>query len=153
MQDSQSEISDTIEEMNDTVRRLTGMYDRLAADDNPFVSGPTAETGTADTVPGGSQMETDSTNANKDGDRDANADGDGDDPVVSLEDGGVADSNGHDESVVDADHRTAEQPTREDLEASGRAGEVTPTSDFRGDELPTLTSIPDGYAGDVLVLE
>jgi archaellum component FlaD/FlaE len=40
IQSSQEEMADAVDEVNDTVRRLVGVYDRLAAEQNPFLDGP-----------------------------------------------------------------------------------------------------------------
>ncbi|WP_189319203.1 flagella accessory protein C [Halolamina pelagica] len=44
LRNSQEEMADSIDEMNDRVRQLVGVYDRIAAEENPFVDDPAEAT-------------------------------------------------------------------------------------------------------------
>jgi len=146
LRSSQEEMAASVEEMNDTIRQLAGMYDRIAAQQNPFVD----DDEPADVV--GEPAE----------------DGEG---VVSFEDlqEEETDDGGseHGDDTGDADRAEREDwaPARGGDEPDGpepdhreppAAGETAPpveTAPTPERPTPLLSSVPDGYAGDVLVME
>lgn len=175
LRSAQEEMGESVAEMEDTVRQLVGIYDRLAAEDNPFVDDPAEATGGGATVPdadGGRPTDTPPTNG--DGE-----DGEADDGVVAfddLEDQPVGDhqdhgdgeraghdgENGHHDEPVDHTDPVAPAdppgngpqtgtPEVAAMAQSGADGAVE-RSDTRSDGA-LLASVPDGYAGEVLLME
>jgi len=153
LRSSQEEMAASVEEMNDTIRRLAGMYDRIAAQQNPFVDGD--DPGEVVGEPA------------EDGD-DPAGDGEG---VVSFDDlrEGADGEDEHGDHEGDADgtthegrHERAPEPDHDepDHREPPAAGETTPAPpDAGAGDLPVdrptplLSSVPEGYAGDVLVME
>jgi hypothetical protein len=113
IQSSQEEMADAVEEVNDTVRRLVGVYDRLAAEQNPFLDGPDEAADGAsvvgDAAAAGGTAPTD--DVGPDGRAGTEADGDADDGVDDVDDDAAHDApdaadaadaatNGEDDGVV-----------------------------------------------------
>lgn len=148
LRSSQAEMADSIDEVNDTVRQLVGVYDRLAAAENPFVDEPDGPGGdTGPPVPeGGGDAES---FAGADHGRAAGPDGtptDADEEVVSFDDL-QGPSN---EGSTAREHPVGEPEVAADAE---RGGDGTRARSHGRDGGPVLASIPDGYAGEVLVME
>lgn len=189
---SQEEMADTVDEMNDTIRQLVGIYDRLAADDNPFVDDAGGGATTAEFEFGGQAVgETPTANdaadeePERDGDPDdrretdhgtdgRREDGDeaepapSDDPVVSFEDLRRTNGERHADEEPDGEGTSRPDPTDGDPAAASdesprpdgadRAGAdglgtASTRSTADGEGAPVLASVPDGYAGDVLLME
>jgi archaellum component FlaD/FlaE len=158
LQNSQEEMADSIDEMNDTVRQLVGVYDRLAAEKNPFVDDPDEATNGASPMPvdsGGPVADTDPTpdERTRNGESEVT-----EDSVVSFDDlqEESADSTDREaelaaEPAVPASEHEhdslSEDPGRRTAEDG--AAQASPSDDGG----PVLESIPDGYAGEVLVME
>ncbi|MFC7177020.1 FlaD/FlaE family flagellar protein [Halosegnis marinus] len=129
---SQEEMTESMDEMHETVRRLTGVYDRLVAEDNPFVEGH----GSGETTP------------------DASVPAD-DEDVVSFDDlydEAEPTDEGADDAAMDDDlfddYAPGEEPEPEPTAADGGPAATEPP-----EREPMLTAVPEGYAGDVLVME
>lgn len=162
---TQEEMSQSIAEMNDTVRQLVGIYDRLAAEENPFVDGPTEATGGAP-VPdadGGHVPETADAHARED-DHNSGVEEDHDgeasaDPVVSFDDlEGQPDSEqGQDGESADPTDPQDDGRPGNPLERGTAASPSGTDGAERGEPVSVdgaiLESVPDGYAGDVLLME
>lgn len=182
LESSQEEFADTIEEMDERVRQLVGIYDRLSAAENPFVdaddtagaghtdgagsvdNGESADssedrTVTAGTAPNGHENESvvsfddlEQRGGSKNGAGHA-ADGVADDELSGEgEDGGT-------DTDRDQDREPGEQPEPEperapaaESERTPPAGPERPAAGGPGRE-PVLESVPDSYAGEVLVME
>jgi len=171
---AQSDLEESVDEMHQTVRRLAGVYDRVAAAENPFVDGSLERA--SDDAPAAASGSDDDTDANADGtaERDIVADGDADDvgdAVVSFDDlrddavgddaNDTADDTAFgdttDTDVSDGDASPSFDPSDDsslgaDAYADGPEGE-THGHDVDEGGMPVLSSLPEGYAGDVLVME
>lgn len=173
---SQEEINDSISEMQDTVRRLAGVYDQLTAADNPFADDPRADGNgfsPVDEDAGAAAMEQFA------GENDANGNGESTDDIVSFEDldgeptddqaAAAPDSNA--DPLASEDPQAAD-PTPHSDPADGGAVDPEPPTASGGDhdtmgtvdaateaspntagDRPVLASVPDTYAGDVLMME
>lgn len=169
---SQDEFADTIEEMSDRVRQLVGVYDRLSAAENPFVD-DAADAGIADgggsagrpgdgaTAGGtGSDGQQEDVVSFDDLEQDRDGEGGADHPA----DDGAGDEPSDDGEVntgVDAD-RDRDRDWNGDQDPGGRqepererAPPVEPEEGAAAvpDRRPVLESVPDSYAGEVLVME
>ncbi|QLK27535.1 flagella accessory C family protein [Natrinema zhouii] len=169
VQDSQRQVADQVEEMNDTVRQLLGVYDMLTDDVNPFTGAGEERNGFGvfgedeATTDGGSetmaefQSETGSSKREETvsfddlkgviEDAAAQTDGSGDEP------GGEAIT--FDEDDGDDDTRVEVQPTESvDGPDPERRADVDATDAADDDESDvTLASLADTYASDIIVLE
>ncbi len=156
LRSSQEEMADSIDEMSDRVRQLVGVYDRIAAEENPFVDDPSEPDPTA----GGSPMSTggegwsgdsviDEGHAREETPEPTTAGAE--DDVVSFDD------------LWDGSEESAGRaPPQEDLQAESDAApmaEQPPVADRTASTAASaaddalLQSIPNGYAGEVLVME
>ncbi|MFT4931307.1 MAG: archaellum component FlaD/FlaE [Natronomonas sp.] len=167
LRSSQEEMADSIEEVNDTVRQLVGVYDRLAAEENPFIDDP-AEMADDDTESPMPEVEgSESTSSTPDDDfpndwttaRESAIDQkDDEQTVVSFEDlraqteGELSGGDGHQVDASTGDESSNGDGTNPVV---GRDGEGVPASTqmVAADGTPVLASVPEGYAGDVLVME
>lgn len=175
LQSSQQDIADSVEEMNETIRQLAGMYDRIAAQENPFVDGRSngadvvGDQPEDPTLPEGNTRPTEPEHSQEDDTTERNVHQD--DGMVSFED--LRDDG---ESVGEAttpqpenDERTRVHETtepeldsrherRDDREPSSGSASTTPDEDIEhpvapGGQAPLLEAVPDGYAGEMLVME
>jgi flagellar protein FlaE len=177
---SQEEINDSISEMQDTVRRLAGVYDQLTAADNPFADDPRADGNgntdgfaPADEDAGAAAMERFA------GENDANGNGESTDDIVSFEDLDDEPTDDHAATAPDsnADPLASENPQAadptphsdpagdgaadpepttasvEDHDAVSTAAAATEAGPDTAGDRPVLASVPDTYAGDVLMME
>lgn len=173
---SQEEINDSISEMQDTVRRLAGVYDQLTAADNPFADDPRADGNgfsPVDEDAGAAAMEQFA------GENDANGNGESTDDVVSFEDldGEATDDHAAATPEPDSDPLASEDPQAADPtphsdpadaaaepepaaasveghdHAASAAEAATEASPNTAGDRPVLASVPDTYAGDVLMME
>lgn len=164
LRSSQEEMAGSIEEMNDTVRQLVGIYDRLTAEENPFTD-DSAATGEGNTVSLMTGAERDATtnstrgttNARTPSAETATADVSDDDGVVSFDD--LLEQTGDELSEAD---RSTEDSSPGDEPPSGKPANPTGSDAQDGtssstmneaDGGPVLVSVPEGYAGDILVME
>jgi archaellum component FlaD/FlaE len=157
LQNSQEEMADSIDEMNDTVRQLVGVYDRLAAEENPFVDDPTEAAGGASPMAGVDGEEADAAVPDADPAPDEPARDDhapaeeseaAADPVVSFDD--LQEEPAADPFDAAAEFETGSAPDHQER----RGGDDDAARDSQAaDGGPVLESIPDGYAGEVLVME
>jgi archaellum component FlaD/FlaE len=158
LQSSQEEMAGSIEEMNDTVRQLVGVYDRLTAQDNPFVDDPTQNT---DQATSDSACETTVAASDDTGDEDETSD---EKFVWDEETYGhdhAAHSNGEsstdaEDDIVSFEDLKAEAAKESDTADEQREPEPTPTQPQEtttDQDGPVLASIPEGYAGDILIME
>ncbi|GGN20681.1 FlaD/FlaE family flagellar protein [Halarchaeum nitratireducens] len=166
---AQSDLEDSVDEMHQTVRRLAGVYDRVAAAENPFVDGSLERTpGDTDAPDAVDTAAGTGVDIASDAERGVTADGAGD-SVVSFDDlrddagdadDGTADTDvgdgvaspsfgGPDDPGADAHAGTSRGETR----THDVAGGETRARGVGEDEMPVVSSLPGGYAGDVLVME
>ena len=158
LRNSQEEMADSIDEMSDRVRQLVGVYDRIAAEENPFLDDPTEATPTD----GGSPM----ASVEESGSDDPVTDAAHDDDHAPEQPA----TNGTDEDVVSFDDlsespdepATPDLPLEDDVAPTNAPEEspaaAPPTSapaaaHDNDDNGALLETIPDGYAGEVLVME
>ncbi|MBP2252415.1 archaellum component FlaD/FlaE [Halarchaeum solikamskense] len=164
---AQSDLEDSVDEMHQTVRRLAGVYDRVAAAENPFVDGSLERTpGDTDAPDAVDTAAGTGVDIASDAERDVTAD----DSVVSFDDlRGDTDNNADDGTAdTDAGDRVtspsfgAPDDPGADAHAGTSRGETrthdvargeTRARDVDEDEMPVVSSLPGGYAGDVLVME
>ena len=139
LRSSQEEMAASVDEMNDTIRRLAGMYDQIAAQQNPFVDDEEpddggSEHGQHEDAPGAMEHEDgpETTAHEHDGTPEQTGSQNGD----GSHEQGSTEPDHHETSAVDS----TSAPVGMETDASER-----PT--------PLLSSVPEGYAGDVLVME
>ncbi|AGB15198.1 putative archaeal flagellar protein D/E [Halovivax ruber XH-70] len=167
IRDAQESVSDDIEEVNDTVRRLLGVYDRLTEQVNPFtgageeaegfgVFGENHEEGFGlnqqTTETGGASISFDDLRSAVE-----EADGAGEPQRIPFEDE-LDDEPG---KPADADRESDETSTDASVEvqatdevAGEEATDVTEDDDADADDSDvTLSSLADTYAADLLVFE
>ena len=175
LESSQAEFADTIEEMDERVRQLVGIYDRVSAAENPFVDDDDAGEGHTDGTEGQENGESPGHGAAEPAAAEEGSDGHGEESVVSFDDleqqGNGADGAGHstngaaedgspgagENGRADGGHGQsggrgsggAQEPEPEHTSPAepGQAAGDTPE---RG---PVLESVPDSFAGEVLVME
>ncbi|QCS41366.1 FlaD/FlaE family flagellar protein [Natrinema versiforme] len=162
VQDSQQQVADRVEEMNDTVRQLLGVYDMLTDDVNPFTgageerngfgvfgedeSPPEEPTRSGVGVADGgtkSAEETVSFDDLKDVIEDAAAQSDGD---------GSGETIAFDEDS-DADDTTVEVQATESVDESDADDADEDDGNDEGGSDVTLETLADTYATDIIVLE
>lgn len=158
IQSTQEDMATSIEEMNETVTQLVGIYDRLAAAENPFVDADGMNpTGTA--PPDNSPPTDEATEpAAADDDRENGQDPAGDgstEPasIVGFED--LADRPARERPSESPDGAGARDPGAETPATQDAAGrtETTQSAAAVPESAPLLRDLPGGYAGDVLVME
>jgi archaellum component FlaD/FlaE len=151
LRSSQEEMAASVEEMNDTIRQLAGMYDQIAAQQNPFVDdgepgdvvGEPAEDG-GDGVVSFEDLREEETDDSKSENGDYGSDtGNAD----RTEQDGAPASDTSEPSQHEPDHR---EP---DHRQPAAAEEAAPAGTEREQPTPLLSSVPEGYAGDVLMME
>mgnify|MGYP000185735990 CR=1 FL=1 len=155
LRNSQEEMADSIDEMNDRVRQLVGVYDRIAAEENPFVDDPAeatpsngdspmaaAEGSQGGQVPAAGGHEGDGTHEQP-------ATEGTDDDVVSFDDLWEEQEASAGQELPPEDDRPS---TRESEQPAVEARSASTASAASQDEV-LLETIPDGYAGEVLVME
>jgi archaellum component FlaD/FlaE len=176
LQSSQQEIADSVEEMNETIRQLAGMYDRIAAQENPFVDGSAngadvvGDQPDDPTLPEVNTQPTEPEHSHEDGTSEGDANQD--DGMVSFEDlqddGESVDEATTPQPDGNAERTRAHETTEPELDsghdrADGRdsgTDSVSTTPDEEighpvapGGQAPLLEAVPDGYAGEMLVME
>lgn len=171
LESSQAEFADTIEEMDERVRQLVGIYDRLSAAENPFVDpGEAADTGHANGT--GTQGNGEGAGHPADGAAAAGTASDGGEAsVVSFDDleqqgnGANGDSHPADDTAADGPSGNGEggreatdrdQHRAPDGQQDPERAHASSAESGRGDipgRRPVLESVPDSYAGEVLVME
>jgi archaellum component FlaD/FlaE len=174
IRNAQEETADSVEEVNDTVRRLAGIYDQVAAAENPFVDGGDGADGVVD---GGTVSFDDLDGAGEDhadgagedhadGAGEDHADGAGEDHAdgAGEEDATEADGRAAAPEAGDAAHGDADAAAHEAGNGTTDAGvepwefgETEPGPSEPGppgpDAEPLVGTVPPGYAGDLLVME
>ena len=171
IQNTQRETMESVEEVNETVRRLAGIYDQVAASQNPFVDGgadqPAADAPVVDESARADERH-DATDTSGDGpeaandsvsldDLDDSDTGPTSDDSVSFGDSDPtsetaddAASGGHANGSVSFDDLDPASETADDAASGGHAnGESGGAST---DEC-VLESVPEGYAAELLVME
>ena len=164
---SQEEFADSIEEMDDRVRRLVGIYDRLNAAENPFVDDPDARAretnGGADTAggsggagPGGPTTPAQTDHAGEEGSVVSFDDLEGGDHGDGDGDGDGDLGRSHEDSSSDGEHPP--EGASDGAGADGDGAHAPPSAPVSEavsdpDTRPVLESVPDSYAGEVLVME
>lgn len=165
IQNTQRETMESVEEVNETVRQLAGIYDQVAASQNPFVDGgadqsPAEGAPVADDParaderhdvtegePGPTDERHDVTEENDPARADDPGSSDGPDPASDGSDTGPAANGSVSFDDLDAAPETPDDP------ASGGHAEDEPA----GAEAPTdehvLEAVPEGYAAEVLAME
>ncbi|QLG49265.1 FlaD/FlaE family flagellar protein [Natrinema halophilum] len=169
VRDSQEQVAEQVEEMNDTVRQLLGVYDMLTDDVNPFTGEGEERNGF------GVFGEDESTN---DGPRESGIGPEsGGDPsnreeTVSFDDlkGVIEDATAQSDNAEadggktitfdeeDGDTSRADDDTRVEVQATDSVDEPDADDDpgeesDGGDSDVTLETLPDTYATDIIVLE
>jgi archaellum component FlaD/FlaE len=164
IRNAQEETADSVEEVNETVRRLAGIYDQVAAAENPFVEAGDARSDGAGVV--GDEAETVSFDDLQNGESDdAATNGEAahdDDPDASEPapaDWGFEDVATNGETHDDPDHDGRADATTDaagadpdpavETDAAGAAS-TAPAADGSG---ALVDEVPEGYAGDLLVME
>jgi archaellum component FlaD/FlaE/archaellum component FlaC len=147
VRNAQDEMNDSVDEINDTVRQLVGVYDQFAASQNPFVDDePRGDgAGVAGAEPDDETVSFDDL-----------ADGDANGQVVDEEeDGDDHDDTGahddHDDTGAHDDHDDTDDTSGHD--DHGRDDSTAARDDGGPDHRPLLETVPEGYAGDVLLME
>ena len=179
LESSQAEFADTIEEMDERVRQLVGIYDRVSAAENPFVDpGEAADAGHENGAEGQENGESPGHGATEPATAGTGSDDHGEGSVVSFDDleqqGNGANGAGHstngaadDGSAGTGEHDRADgghdqsggrgsggaqepgsgpEPEHAPPAEPGQAGDVPRRR-------PVLESVPDSFAGEVLVME
>jgi archaellum component FlaD/FlaE/archaellum component FlaC len=169
VQDSQQQVADQVEEMNDTVRQLLGVYDMLTDDVNPFTGAGEERNGFG--VFGEDKATTDGGSESMAGLR-AEAGSSGREETVSFDDlkgvieDAAAQSDGADETggkTITFDEDEGDDDTRVEVQATESVDDTSsePSSDADGADVTadddesdvTLESLADTYATDIIVLE
>ncbi|WP_226039376.1 FlaD/FlaE family flagellar protein [Natrinema sp. DC36] len=171
VQDSQQQVADQVEEMNETVRQLLGVYDMLTDDVNPFTGAGEERKGFG--VFGEDEATTDGGSDSMAGLR-AEMDSSGREETVSfddlkgvIEDAAAAQSDGADETggeTITFDEDEGDDDTRVEVQATesvdepdSELGADADGADADGavddDSDVTLESLADTYATDIIVLE
>jgi archaellum component FlaD/FlaE len=168
IRNAQEETADSVEEVNETVRRLAGIYDQVAAAENPFVGDGGGSSGVVDDGPGDVAGDASTVSFDDlDGDEAASADDPDeadaavrtDQPTAPPEHNGSASSD-HDDASGAAGNGEGEaadpafgawEPNETDS-GSVPAPESEPERPAAAGE-PLVETIPPGYAGDLLVME
>jgi archaellum component FlaD/FlaE len=166
VQSSQEEMADSIDQMNETVRQLTGVYDRLMAEENPFMDGGQADARQNGTGQAGHDHAVDPA--------DADASVIGFEDLDTGDDEPAAEPPAHESADDDADTPAAEQEAaatpepdndRPAVSTATPAEDPTPsaapdtdnlthdTAPADGGHPPMLETLPEGYAGEVLAME
>jgi archaellum component FlaD/FlaE len=179
LRSSQQEIADSVEEMNETIRQLAGMYDRIAAQENPFVDGSANGSDVVGDQPDDPTLpdpEERTAEPERDhGDGEPTEDAGGDDGTVSFEDlqddaatvegatgpGGEQDEDGDGrqrgrDSARDGANGRGERGDGHDPAVKGRPApseEDIERAMTPGEQASLLEAVPDGYAGEMLVME
>lgn len=175
LQSSQEEMAGSLEEVNDSVRQLVGVYDRVIAEENPFLENSGDDTGTFSMSSASPASENGNGHQNRDGSGGQPHSTD-DEPVVSFDDlvEQADDAPSRERQTPEnasteeapTDHSAAPDPDGEPDAATAQAtpdGPTGPTTagpdthqnespESASDSEPLLTSVPDGYVGDVLVM-
>ena len=146
LRNSQEEMAESIDEMNDTVRQLVGVYDRIAAEENPFVDHPAEATDRSSPMAGDGEASPTQSDDRTRGQ--AGPSQDAEDSVVSFDD--LQEESAGEPSDPAAAPENDPAPQERDRRAAGDGAPPTSPADDGG---PVLESIPDGYAGEVLVME
>lgn len=168
IRNAQEETADSVEEVNETVRQLAGIYDQVAAAENPFVGDGGESSGVAGDGPNGEAGDAGTVSFDDlDGDEAVSAD-DPDDPDTAAQTGQPTAPSEHNGSVS-SDHGDADDVAGNgEIEAtdpsfvawepedadngSVLAPETEPERPAAEGE-PLVETIPPGYAGDLLVME
>jgi archaellum component FlaD/FlaE len=173
IQNTQRETMESVEEVNETVRRLAGIYDQVAASQNPFVDGgadqPAADApvvdesaradehhDATDTSGDGPEAANDSVSFDDIDDSDTGPTSDdsvsfGDsDPTSETADDAA--SGGHANGSVSFDDLDPASETADDAASGGHANGESGGAEASTDEC-VLESVPEGYAAELLVME
>ncbi len=150
IQNTQRETMESVDEVNETVRRLAGIYDQVAASQNPFVDGdeggsPAEDTPVVDDPPTGG--------------RDDATDAHGDESGAAAADSVSFDDAGSTSDTTDTGPTAADSVSFDDLDSApdgGQNGEPDGGGDTgasaSADEY-VLEAVPEGYAAELLVME
>ena len=175
IQNTQRETMESVEEVNETVRRLAGIYDQVAASQNPFVDGgadqPAADApvvdesaradehhDATDTSGDGPEAANDSVSFDGSDDSDTGpaANGsvsfDGADTGPASETADDAAGGGHANGSVSFDDLDPASETADDAASGGHANGESGGAGASADEY-VLGSVPEGYAAELLVME
>ncbi|ELY68160.1 FlaD/FlaE family flagellar protein [Natrinema versiforme] len=167
VQDSQQQVADRVEEMNDTVRQLLGVYDMLTDDVNPFTgageerngfgvfgedeSPPEEPTRSGVGVADGGTQSADETvsfddlkGVIEDAAQSDRSDGDGSGETITFDEGGDGDAN--------ADDTTVEVQATESVDGPDDDTDADDENAEDGSDV-TLETLADTYATDIIVLE
>ncbi|QSX00285.1 FlaD/FlaE family flagellar protein [Haloterrigena alkaliphila] len=178
VQDSQQQVAEQMEEMNERVRQLLGVYDRVTDDVNPFTGEGEAENGFGvfgEDEAGARETATDGFGLQAGGGAESTADDETvsfDDLKGVIEDAAAAQSSGgetitFDEDAADGTATDDEDDTRVEVQATSSvegpdeasasadgaaAGRSDESTDDDSDDV-TLATLADTYATDILVFE
>ncbi|WP_178917319.1 FlaD/FlaE family flagellar protein [Natronomonas gomsonensis] len=145
----QSELSEDIEEVNDTVRQLLGVYDQLTAESNPFEDGTAGSGFGVVESPENDVEDTEPIEPTEDSHTD-------DEEVVTFEDLTDGETDANVDPVDDEEFLwDEEQSAVDDLDpkehTEGRISEER--TSVPAEAAAELTEIEGGYAADLLVFE
>lgn len=163
---SQEGMEETVEEINETVRQLLGVYDQLTADANPFTDGrerddqlienPDASeantqanartNGHAGTA-GDNTMDDSHEHDDRAANRRSNGGGQVDDETVSFDDLVDESGNGFERGSELDDAPESDTSATETSGAVGDGGDHPSSTDA------LLSALPEGYAGEMLIME
>jgi len=165
VQDSQQQVADQVEEMNDTVRQLLGVYDMLTDDVNPFTGAGEERNGFG--VFGEDKATTDGGSESMAGPGRSGLSGARGDGLVRRSQGsyrGRGGSDGADETggkTITFDEDEGDDDTRVEVQATESVDDTSsePSSDADGADVTadddesdvTLESLADTYATDIIV--
>lgn len=168
VQNSQEEVVDSIDQMNETVRKLTGVYDRLMTEENPFVdsrqtgasqngTGQASHNHAAESVDaeaaviGFEDLDTSDDEPVAESTTHKSADDDDADTREAENEAAAAPEPDHDRPAASTATPT-EDPTTTPA-APGMGSSTHDTASAAGEQSPMLEILPEGYAGEVLVME
>lgn len=159
IRNAQEETADSVEEVNDTVRQLAGIYDQVAAAENPFVDEDDGSNGVVDDA--GTVSFDDL--KHDDGSAPDHADGaDAADETADDETEATPERERPSHGIERSLDREAENGETEDTLESWEFGETEPEREPEPDgEVEPSThgtdqlveTVPPGYVGDLLVME
>lgn len=175
VQDSQQHVAEQVEEMNDRVQRLLGVYDQVTDDVNPFTGEGEAQNGFG--VFGEDEKRRDGSSSAPGIESRLAADSTASDETVSfddlkgvIEDAAATQSSGGERIAFDEDD-VDENDTRVEVQATESVDEPETTSDAAGTDAgvgtdssdaddseddpddATLSTLADTYATDIIVFE
>lgn len=164
LRSSQEEMAASVDEMNDTIRRLAGMYDQIAAQQNPFVDDEEPDDVVGEPAGDGGEEVVSFEDLQEEPDDGGSEHGQHEDAPGAMEheDGPETTAHEHDGTPEqtgsqngDGSHEqgSTEPDHHETSAVDSTSAPVGMETDASERPTPLLSSVPEGYAGDVLVME